>query len=96
MEGLRDQSSFMKRIFIVILFGLAHRPFCVWGDESSSQSKIVPPVDTDKSMDRSTFQADYDQVWQTLDDLLTEYGFKFKIETNPSGRLETGLRHFFT
>ncbi len=61
---------------------------------------MVPPVDSDKSMDRSTFQADYDQVWQSLDDLLVEYGFKFKIREKSLGKIETGYvifshnRHF--
>jgi len=90
----------MKRISIVILFACLITPSLVWGDESSPQSKMVPPVDSDKSMDRSTFQADYDQVWQTLDELLVEYGFKFKIREKSLGKIETGYvifshnRHF--
>ena len=52
---------------------------------------MIPPVDSDKSMDRSTFQANYDQVWQTLNELLVEYGFKFKIREKTLGKLETGF-----
>ena len=80
----------MKRTFIVILFAWLIAASSNWGDQSSSQNKIVPPVDTDKSMDRSAFQADYDQVWQTLFDLLTEYGFKFQARDKSRGRIETG------
>jgi PEGA domain-containing protein len=85
------QASFMKRIFIFILFACLTTTHSFQGDESSSQSKMVPPVDSDKSMDRSTFQAEYDRVWQTLDELLVEYGFKFKIREKPLGKIETGF-----
>jgi hypothetical protein len=79
----------MKKTFLVILFGWLIAAVSIWGEVSSSQSKIIPPVDTDKSIDRSTFQADFDQVWQELLDLLTEYGFKFRIRDKAQGRLET-------
>jgi hypothetical protein len=59
-------------------------------EEEYSEKKMVRPVDTDKSMDRSSFKADYDQVWQLLDDILTEYGFKYRFKDKSIGRLETG------
>jgi hypothetical protein len=79
----------MKRIFVLILFGWLIANSALWGDDSSSQSRIVPPVDTDKSIDRTTFQAGFDEVWRMLLDLLTEFGFKFQIRDKSQGRLET-------
>ena len=80
----------MKRNFIIIFFGWLIAASLFSGDEGSSKNKIVRPVDTDKSIDSSTFQADYDQVWQTLFDLLKEYGFEFQFKDKSLGRLETG------
>ena len=81
--------SFMKRIFIFILTNCVFAAVLICGDETPSQRKIIPPVDTDKSIDRSTFHADYDRVWQTLVDLLTEYGFMFQIRDKSQGHVDT-------
>ena len=79
----------MKKTFVAILLGWLIAASSIWAEQSPSQSKITPPVDTDMSIDRSAFQADFEQVWQTLLDLLTEYGFKFQIRDKSQGRLET-------
>jgi len=84
----------MKRTFVVILFGWLIASSALWGDDSSSQSRIVPPVDTDKSIDRQTFQADFDEVWQNLLNLLTEFGFRFQTRDKSLGHLETNYVTF--
>ena len=56
------------------------------GQESG---KIARPVDTEKSFERSTFQADEHQVWTLLLKILTNRGFDFLIKDKNLGRIET-------
>ena len=86
----------MKKTFVAILLGWLIAASSIWAEQSPSQSKITPPVDTDMSIDRSAFQADFEQVWQTLLDLLTEYGFKFQIRDKSQGQAGNGLCRLFT
>jgi len=79
----------MKRTLIIIFSSLLITTSFLRSDEGDSKNKIVRPVDTDKSMDRSVFQANYGQVWQSLVDLLSEYGFKFQSKDKSLGRFET-------
>ena len=79
----------MNRTVLVILFGCFIGITCIQGEDTPSKNTMVRPVDTDKSGDRSTFQADYGNVWQTLLELLTQYGFKFQVRDKAEGRIET-------
>ena len=51
--------------------------------------KIARPVDTEKSFERSTFQADEHKVWTLLFKILTQHGFDFLIKDKDLGRIET-------
>jgi hypothetical protein len=51
--------------------------------------KIAAPVDTEKSFERSTFQADQHQVYELLFRILTNRGFEFLIKDKNLGRIET-------
>jgi PEGA domain-containing protein len=53
------------------------------------RGKIAPPVDTEKSFERSTFQADEHQVYTLLLKILTDHGFDFLIKDKNLGRIET-------
>ena len=53
------------------------------------KGKIARPVDTEKSFERSTFQADEHQVWTLLLKILTKHGFDFLIKDKNLGRIET-------
>ena len=79
----------MKRTLVIIFSCVFAAALCHFSDERESKNKIVRPVDTDKSMDRSVFQSNYGQVWQTLVDLLSEYSFDFQSKDKSLGRLET-------
>jgi hypothetical protein len=53
------------------------------------RGKIAPPVDTEKSFERSTVQADEYQVYRLLLKILTNHGFDFLIKDKNLGRIET-------
>ena len=56
---------------------------------SQEKGKIARPVDTEKSFERSTFQADEHQVWTLLLKILTKHGFDYLIKDKNLGRIET-------
>jgi len=56
---------------------------------AQENGKIARPVDTKKSFERSTFQADDQRVWSLLVKILTQRGFDFLIKDNKLGRIET-------
>ena len=53
------------------------------------RGKIARPVDTEKSFERSTFQAEEHQVYTLLFKILTNHGFDFLIKDKSLGRIET-------
>jgi hypothetical protein len=53
------------------------------------KGKIARPVDTERSFERSTFQADDYQVWTLLVKILGNHGFDFVIRDKTLGRIET-------
>ena len=53
------------------------------------KGKIARPVDSEKSFERSTFQADQHQVYTLLFKILTKHGFDFVIKDKNLGRIET-------
>jgi hypothetical protein len=61
---------------------------------TQERGKIAPPVDTERSFERSTFQADQHQVWTLLLKILTNRGFEFVIKDNNLGRIETNYLVF--
>ena len=61
---------------------------------TQERGKIAPPVDTERSSERSTFQADEHQVWTLLLKILTNRGFEFVIKDNSLGRIETNYLVF--
>jgi PEGA domain-containing protein len=80
----------MKSVFNLIILsallvngGLANLALC------QERGKIAPPVDTEKSFERSTFQADEHQVYTLLLKILTNHGFDFLIKDKNLGRIET-------
>jgi len=56
---------------------------------AQERGKIARPVDTEKSFERSTFQADEHKVWTLLFRILTHHGFDFLINDKDLGRIET-------
>ena len=56
---------------------------------AQERGKIARPVDTEKSFERSTFQADEHKVWTLLFRILTNHGFDFLINDKDLGRIET-------
>jgi len=56
--------------------------------------EMVQPVGENQSFDRTTFQADYDRVWQVLSNLLFEYRFEFARKDKSTGKIETGYLIF--
>jgi hypothetical protein len=80
----------MKSVFKLIILAalLIHGalPKLAFGQE---RGKIAPPVDTEKSFERSTFQADEHQVYTLLLKILTNHGFDFLIKDKNLGRIET-------
>jgi hypothetical protein len=53
------------------------------------KGKIARPVDSEKSFERSTFQADQHQIYTLLLKILTKHGFDFVIKDKNLGRIET-------
>jgi hypothetical protein len=53
------------------------------------KGKIARPVDSEKSFERSTFQADEHQVWTLLLKILTKHGFDYLVKDKNLGRIET-------
>lgn len=53
------------------------------------RGKIARPVDSEKSFERSTFQADQHQVYTLLFKILTKHGFDFIVKDKNLGRIET-------
>ena len=56
---------------------------------TQESGKIPRPVDSEKSFERSTFQAEEYRVWALLIKLLTNRGFGFVIKDKDLGRIET-------
>jgi hypothetical protein len=56
---------------------------------AQERGKITRPVDTEKSFERSSFQADEHRVWTLLMRILTSHGFEFLIKDKNLGRIET-------
>ena len=53
------------------------------------KGKIARPVDSEKSFERSTFQAGQHEVYTLLFKILTKHGFDFVIKDKNLGRIET-------
>jgi hypothetical protein len=90
LQFFEKRKDFMKSVPNVIILavllvngGLAKLAL---GQESG---KIARPVDTEKSFERSTFQADEHQVYTLLLKILTNHGFGFLIKDKNLGRIET-------
>jgi hypothetical protein len=85
-----DRKDFMKSvrnlIILAILPAFGGLAKLTLGQE---RGKIAPPVDTEKSFERSTFQADKHQVYNLLFKILTSHGFDFLIKDKNLGRMET-------
>jgi PEGA domain len=56
---------------------------------AQERGKIARPVDTERSFERSTFEADEHRVWTQLFKILTNRGFEFLIKDKNLGRMET-------
>ena len=56
---------------------------------AQDRGTIARPVDPQKSFERSTFQADENQVWTLLTRILANRGFSFLIKDKKLGRIET-------
>ena len=80
---MKSVSNFIILVAFLFNGGLAELAF---GQE---RGKIAPPVDTEKSFERSTFQADEHQVYTLLLKILTSHGFDFLIKDKNLGRIET-------
>ena len=80
---MRSAANF---IILNILFVTSCSARLAFGQESG---KIARPVDTEKSFERSTFQADEHQVWTLLLKILTKHGFDYLIKDKNLGRIET-------
>lgn len=78
--------SVAKRIILAILLaaGGVAKPAL-----AQERGKIARPVDTERSFERSNFQADEHRVWTLLLKILTNHGFDFRIEDKNLGRIET-------
>ena len=75
-----------NRIILAVLLVIGCAAKLTLGQE---KGKIARPVDTEKSFERSTFQADEHQVWTLLLKLLTKHGFDYLIKDKNLGRIET-------
>jgi hypothetical protein len=64
------------------------------GGGMSNAKEMIPPVGGNHSFDRTTFQADYDRVWQVVSNLLSEYRFEFVHKDRNTGKIETGYLIF--
>ncbi|MCI0420778.1 MAG: PEGA domain-containing protein [Acidobacteria bacterium] len=64
---------------------------CCLHDEVRAQDKgkIARPVDTERSFERSTFQANQHRVWPLVVKILSDHGFEFLIKDKSLGRIET-------
>ena len=78
--------SVPNRIILAILLVIGCAVKLTLGQE---KGKIARPVDTEKSFERSTFQADEHQVWTLLLKILTKHGFDYLIKDKNLGRIET-------
>ncbi|MFN8007960.1 MAG: PEGA domain-containing protein [Terriglobia bacterium] len=79
----------MKPAVIAIVMGCLLTTPMLLGEDSSSKNTMVRPVDSDHSVDHASFQGDFGRIWQTLVDLISEYGFKFQVRNKATGRIET-------
>ena len=73
-------------IILAVLLGNGCLATLTLGQE---RGKIARPVDTEKSFERSTFQADEHHVYTLLFKILTNHGFDFLIKDKNLGRIET-------
>jgi hypothetical protein len=78
---LRAQKLLLITVSVVFLFPTYFK--------AEEKEKIALPVDSTRSFERSTFQADYDRVWQVLSKILADRGFQFEIKDKALGRIET-------
>jgi hypothetical protein len=56
----------------------------------AQDGKMIGPVDSSRSFESSTFEADYDRVWHLLMKSLSGQGFEFLVKDKDLGRIETG------
>ena len=64
---------------------------CVLFSGILADDKIVPPVRDDSNLGQATFSASYDQVWNVLVQILSDYQFEVRIRDKVEGKLETGV-----
>src|SRR5262245_21098246 len=76
----------LKKYFV---FAILFAGCLAKSDLAQESGKITRPVDSEKSFERSTFQADEYRVWTLLIKLLTDRGFGFVIKDKDLGRIET-------
>ena len=69
---------------LLVTMGLGNRAL---GQERGNTAR---PADSERSFERSTFQADQHQVYTLLVKILTRHGFDFIIKDKNLGRIETG------
>ncbi len=72
----------------ILLATLAISRFPV-GVRAQEEDKIARPVDSNKSFERSPFEADYERTWQSLLRVLVDRGFQFRVKDKGLGRFET-------
>jgi hypothetical protein len=91
MKNLSDQWRLNNLVFLTNRFLLAAL-ISVWLHGSllaQEKGKIARPVDSDRSFETATFQADDEQVWHLLLRMLSDHGFEFVVKNKDLGRIET-------
>lgn len=79
MKAQRGKAAVILILILLLLPGV------------SADDKMVPPVHDDSNPGEATFPANYDRVWNTLIQLLSDYQFEVKIKDKDAGKLETGV-----
>src|SRR5688500_10271611 len=82
-ELMRVVLNFRILAVLLVMVGLGSRTV---GQE---RGKIARPVDSEKSFERATFQADQHHVYTLLFKILTKHGFDFVVKDKNLGRIET-------
>jgi hypothetical protein len=93
--SVRRSTGLPSSVRVLLATAVALLMSCPHGTMSAQNTgKIARPVDSALSFESSTFQADYDRVWDLLSKILTDDGFDLTTKDRKLGRIETGYVTF--
>jgi PEGA domain-containing protein len=90
--GREQGMAYKLKLMVVILvagFALSTRAL-----SGTDQKEMVRPVGDNQSYEQTTFQFEYDHVWQVVSKILSDYHFEVAHKDKNTGKIDTGYLVF--